>query len=165
MSDFQATQPANHVSTLTEHTRDAVITAHSSVEEDKLSAIDCRFEECHDFDASGFSTNSWLSSSTADSFITSETDSAHTTVYAPDKDSHHSQHFDPSSYERGFNSSANAGIFLCSVGIFANLLLFAVLIRSKSLRVQHLYVQVGTVLSCTQWNVIVIWVLQSLPAF
>ncbi|BFY99012.1 hypothetical protein BsWGS_02052 [Bradybaena similaris] len=142
MSDFQATQLASHVSTLTEHTKDAVINAHSSVEEDKLSAIACRFEECHDSDASDLSTNPWSSSSAADSFITSESDSALTTLYTPDKESHVSQNFDPSSYERGFNSSANAGIFLCSVGIFANLLLFAVLIRSKSLRVQHLYVQV-----------------------
>ncbi|CAG5122850.1 unnamed protein product [Candidula unifasciata] len=109
---------------------------------DTLSVVECRFEECYNIETSELSTVSSTSSSFADNFATSEGGTAPASSYASDKESHLSQLFDPSSYERGFNASANAGIFLCSMGIFANLLLFTVLVSSKRLRVQHLYIQV-----------------------
>ncbi|CAL1538880.1 unnamed protein product [Lymnaea stagnalis] len=53
--------------------------------------------------------------------------------------------FVPSTYERGFMTSAHVGIFLCAVGIFFNLLLFVLLCSSRRLRFHYLYSQIMSI--------------------
>ncbi|GFO07761.1 beta-2 adrenergic receptor [Plakobranchus ocellatus] len=53
--------------------------------------------------------------------------------------------FHPSSYERGFITSANVGILLCSIGILLNGSLFVILCKSRRLRLHYLYIQIMSI--------------------
>ncbi|GFS19980.1 alpha-1D adrenergic receptor [Elysia marginata] len=65
--------------------------------------------------------------------------------YPPNKSKSNAEEFHPSSYERGFITSANVGIFLCSLGILFNGTLLVVLCRSRRMRLHYLYLQISSI--------------------